>query len=312
MAVPSRPERKPLSSLGIIDSHCHLQNLSPDERERALDEARERGVSGFLIPGIRLEQAEEILALCHRHDDVWCALGVHPHEAANWVEGNGERLRGLLTDSKAVAVGECGLDFYYHHAPREVQERVLGDQWEIAVDLGLPAVVHNRDSNEAMLAVVAEPAFAALNADFHSFAGGLAMARELIDRGFYLGLSGMITFPRADNVREVISELPPDRELTETDTPYLAPIPYRGRPNRPAYVVEVARRLAEERGETLAETAARTAANFFRLFTKASPQAADEECALLHPDCPSPWQGICERAAGHGGAHFCSSCKSAF
>ena len=153
--------------------------------------------------------------------------------------------------------------------PREVQERVLREQWEIAIELGLPAVVHNRDSNDAMLALVREPAFAALAADFHSFAGGLAMGRELIGRGFFLGLSGMITFPRADNVREVIPELPLDRELVETDTPYLAPVPYRGKPNRPAYVVEVAARLAEERGETLEQTAARTTTNFFRLFAKA-------------------------------------------
>jgi TatD DNase family protein len=255
---------------GLVDSHCHLQSLPPEERERALDEARERGVAGFLVPGIRLDQAEEILALCHRHADVWCALGVHPHDASSWREGDGERLRGLLADPKAVAVGECGLDFYYDHAPREVQERVLREQWEIAIELGLPAVVHNRDSNDAMLALVREPAFAALTADFHSFAGGLAMGRELIRRGFVLGLSGMITFPRADNVREVIPELPPDRELVETDTPFLAPVPYRGKPNRPAYVVEVARRLAEERGETVERTAARTTVNFFRLFARAA------------------------------------------
>jgi TatD DNase family protein len=257
----------------LIDSHCHLQSLEPDERDRALDAARERGVAGFLVPAIRLADAEELLALCHRHQDVWCALGVHPHEAGSWEEGDGERLRGLLADPKAVAVGECGLDFHYDHAPREVQERVLREQWELAVELGLPAVVHNRESNERMLAIVREPAFAELRADFHSFAGGLEMARELVPRGFYLGFTGMITFPRADNVREVIPELPPDRELVETDTPYLAPAPYRGRPNVPAYVVEVARRLAEERGESYGETCRRTTENFYRLFARARPPA---------------------------------------
>ena len=226
------------------------------------------------MPAIRLSDAEELLALCHRHPDVWCALGVHPHEAATWEEGDAGRLRGLLADPKAVAVGECGLDFHYDHSPRGVQERVLREQWGLAVELDLPAVVHNRESNERMLAIVREPAFAALRADFHSFAGGLATARELIPRGFYLGFTGMITFPRADNVREVISELPADRELVETDTPYLAPVPYRGKPNQPAYAVEVARRLAEERGETYEETCRRTTENFFRLFSKASQEAA--------------------------------------
>lgn len=254
---------------GPIDSHCHLQSLHGDERERAIDAARERGVKGFLVPGIRMAQADEILELCHRHPDVWCALGVHPHDAASWQEGDGERLRALLADPKAVAVGECGLDFYYDHAPRDVQHRVLREQWSLAVELDLPVVVHNRDSNEAMLAVTRDEAFRHLQADFHSFAGGREMAEELIGRGFYLGLSGMITFPKADNVREVIPILPRDRCLVETDTPYLAPLPYRGKPNRPAYVVEVAQRLAEETGETYEEVCRRTGESFFRLFAKA-------------------------------------------
>ena len=254
---------------GPIDSHCHLHNLPPDERERALDAARERGVRGFLVPATKLDQAEDILAFCHRHPDVWCALGVHPHDASSWLDGDVDRLRSLLADLKAVAVGECGLDFYYDHSPREAQFRALREQWALAIDLGLPVVVHNRDSNEEMLAVVREEPFRNLQADFHSFAGGLAMGRELIDRGFYLGLSGMITFPKADNVREVIPVLPPDRCLVETDTPYLAPIPYRGKPNRPAYVVEIAQRLAEESGETFLEVCRRTGENFYRLFWKA-------------------------------------------
>lgn len=256
--------------MSLIDSHCHLQSLEPSGRERALDSARNRGVTGFLVPAIRLSDAEEVLALCHRHDDVWCALGVHPHEASTWREGDAGRLRELLADPKAVAVGECGLDFHYDHSPREVQERVMREQWRLGLELGLPVVVHNRDSNERMLEVVREEEWRGLQADFHSFAGGLALARALIDRGFYLGFTGMITFRRADNVREVIPELPPDRELVETDTPYLAPVPHRGRPNEPAFVVEIARRLAEERGETYEETCRRTAENFFRLFGKAA------------------------------------------
>lgn len=258
---------------GPIDSHCHLQSLPEDERERALDDARERGVKGFLVPAIQLSQAEEILALCHRHPDVWCALGVHPHDASTWQPGDRERLRSLLADPKAVAVGECGLDFYYDHSPRDAQFQALREQWELAIELGLPVIVHNRDSNDEMLEVVREEAFQDLLADFHSFAGGRAMAEELIARGFYLGLSGMITFPKADNVREVIPILPRDRCLVETDTPYLAPIPYRGKPNRPAYVVEIAQRLAQETGETFAEVCRRTGEGFFRLFGKAHPSS---------------------------------------
>jgi TatD DNase family protein len=253
----------------LVDSHCHLQSLPPDERERALDAARARGVGGFLVPATRLDEAEAILAYCHRHPDVWCALGVHPHEAASWRPGDARRLAALLGDGRAVAVGECGLDFHYDHAPRPVQEAVLREQWELALALGLPVVVHNRESEAAMLALVRDPAFAGLAGDFHSFAGGRAMAEELLARGFYLGLSGMITFPKADNVRAVIPLLPPDRALVETDTPYLAPVPHRGKPNRPAHVVEVAERLARETGTTVDEVARRTSENFFRLFPKA-------------------------------------------
>jgi len=256
-------------STGPIDSHCHLQSLSADEREAALDAARARGVRGFLVPAIQLADAEELLALAHRHDDVWCALGVHPHDASTWQDGDERRLAELLADPKAVAVGECGLDFYYDHSPRELQEEVLRQQWRLALELDLPAVVHNRDSNERMLAVVAEEEFAGLRADFHSFAGGKAMAEELIARDFYLGFTGMITFKRADNVREVIPILPPERELVETDTPYLAPVPHRGKENRPAWVVEIAERLAEERGESYEAICERTTENFFRLFSKA-------------------------------------------
>jgi TatD DNase family protein len=255
---------------GLIDSHCHLQSLPQEERERALDVARELGVRGFLVPAIKLDEAEDVLTLCHRHPDVWCALGMHPHDASSWKDDDVERLRSLLADPKAVAVGECGLDFYYDHSPREVQLRVLREQWELAVELGLPVVVHNRDSNEEMLTVVREESLRNLQADFHSFAGGLGMARELIDHGFYLGFTGMITFPKADNVREVIPVLPPDRCLIETDTPYLAPVPHRGKPNRPAYVVEIAARLAQETGETFEQVCRRTGENFFRLFAKAS------------------------------------------
>jgi TatD DNase family protein len=268
---------------GLIDSHCHLQSLPPDERERALDAARQRGVRGFLVPATRLDEAEDILAFCHRHPDVWCALGVHPHEAASWRSGDTGRLAELLADPKAVAVGECGLDFHYDHAPRAMQAEVLREQLALAIDLGLPAVVHNRESGEAMLSLVREPAFAGLAADFHSFAGGLAMARDLLARGFYLGVSGMITFPKAGNVREALSVLPLDRALVETDTPFLAPVPYRGRPNQPAFVVEVAQSLAAARGETPEAVARQTSENFFRLFPKAGRRAHDRHLAGSPP-----------------------------
>ncbi len=258
----------------LIDSHCHLQYLDAEARERAIERAHARGVDGILVPATVLDQAEELLALCHRHENVWCALGVHPHEAAIWKPGDEVRLRDLLADPKAVAVGECGLDFFYDHAPREVQEAALRAQWRVAAELELPAIVHNRDSNERMLAIFAEPEFAVLKVDLHSFAGGKSMAETVVARGAALGMSGMITFPKADNVREVIAGTPRDRFLVETDTPYLAPVPYRGKPNEPAYIVEIAQRLGLELGLDLEATAALTTENFFRFFPKAKATAA--------------------------------------
>ena len=267
--TPETPRTGTPRTPGLVDSHCHLQSLGADEREAALDAAREAGVTGFLVPAIRMADADELLELCHRHDDVWCALGTHPHEAATWGDGDAKRLADLARDPHVVAVGECGLDFYYDHAPRDVQTEAMRAQWRVALDLGLPVVIHNRDSNDRMLEIFREDEFRDLQTDFHSFAGGLEMAREVIARGAYLGFSGMVTFNRADNVREVIPELPPDRMLVETDTPYLAPVPHRGKPNRPAYVVEIARRVAEETGETYDRVCRRTGENFYRLFAQA-------------------------------------------
>jgi TatD DNase family protein len=258
-----------LTHLGLIDSHCHLQSLEADAREAALEHARERGVRGFLVPAIHLEDAEVLLGLCERHADVWCALGVHPHEAGRWDDGSTAKLRDLAGHEKVVAVGECGLDFHYDHAPRDRQERAMRQQWELALELDLPVVVHNRESNDRMLAILREPRYRELRADFHSFAGGLAMGRELVERGCWLGVTGMITFPAADNVREVLPLVPADRLLVETDTPYLAPVPHRGRANEPAYVVEVARRLAEELGWSIDRVELETTHSFFGLFTRA-------------------------------------------
>jgi TatD DNase family protein len=165
-----------------------------------------------------------------------------------------------------VAVGECGLDFHYDLAPRERQERALREQWELAIDLDLPVIVHNRESNEEMLQLIREPQFARLRADFHSFSGGVEMARELIERDFYLGFSGMVTFKRADNVREILPMVPEERILVETDTPYLAPTPHRGKPNKPGWVVEVALRVADELGLSPGEFAKRSTKNFGVLF----------------------------------------------
>ncbi len=254
------------SPTGPIDSHCHLQYFEPGEEARVLDEAREAGVTGFLVPAVRLEDCDRLLALAAREADVWCALGVHPHEAKSWNEGDERRLAELVREPQVVAVGECGLDFHYDLSPREVQSRVMRAQWEVARDAGLPVIVHNRESNVEMRAAVKDPAFDGLSGVLHSYAGGPKLAQAALERGFYLGISGMVTFPKADNVREVLSATPPGRLLVETDTPYLAPVPHRGKKNRPAWVVDVAKRLADELGLGYEELCGITGENFRELF----------------------------------------------
>ena len=266
-AVPDPPAR-----IGLVDSHCHLHLLAPGERERALDHARARGVEGFLVPALHLDDAETLYRLAEAHPDLWIAVGVHPHEASRWRDGDARRLRALLDHPSVVAVGECGLDYHYDRSPRPQQRRALAEQWEVAVDARLPAIVHNRDSDADMLALFGRRAFAGLRAVFHSYCAGAEMARALLARpGIYLGLSGMVTFPAAHNVREVLGLVPPERLLVETDTPYLAPVPHRGRPNQPAWVVEVAARVAAELDLPPPELHRRTGRAFLSLFDRARP-----------------------------------------
>lgn len=254
----------------MIDSHCHLQSLAADECERALDRARERGVEGFLVPAIRLSDADRLLDLCARHGDMWCSLGVHPHEAESWRDGDSDRLRALLDAPGVVAVGECGLDFHYDLSPRDVQERVMREQWDLALEVGLPVIVHNRASDDRMRAVLADPVYAGLQADFHSYAGDDQLLDVVLERGFAVGISGMITFKNAENIRSIARRAPRDRLLVETDTPYLAPVPYRGKPNEPAYVVEVLEGLAGTLVEDPRAMDEETSANFARYFPRAS------------------------------------------
>lgn len=252
--------------MGPIDSHCHLQYFDDDELGRALDEARDAGVEGFLVPAIRLSDAERLLEMAQGEPDVWCALGVHPHEASSWRAGDEERLLALLSERCVVAVGECGLDFFYDHSPRDVQERVMRAQWRIAKEADLPVIVHNRDSNVEMAAALEDREFEGLRGVLHSYAGGPELAAVGVSRGFHFGFSGMVTFPKADNVREVLPLVPSDRILVETDTPYLAPVPHRGQRNRPAWVVEIARRVAEELGLGYDECCRMTGESFASLF----------------------------------------------
>jgi TatD DNase family protein len=253
----------------LVDSHCHVQHYGGDELQAVLERARQRNVREFLVPAVRLDEADDLLTMAEREDGLWCSLGVHPHDAASWSgEHDRRRLEDLVSHPRVVAVGECGLDFYYDHAAREVQEAVFREQIEVAMESDLPIIVHNRESNEAMSAILQRDEFRGLRADLHSFAGGIEMARLLAPLGHYFGVSGMVTFPKAENVREALRVIPTDRLLIETDTPYLAPVPHRGRKNEPGFVVEIAERLAQELGQGFVELVELSTGNFRRLFSR--------------------------------------------
>jgi len=219
------------------------------------------------FPGVR--------ALAEAHRDLWCSVGIHPHEAASEPATDASTLVALAQHPKVVGVGECGLDFYYEHSPRERQAAVFRAHAAAARESGLPLIVHTRDADEETVAILAEESRGGvLRGVIHCFSSGPELAEKALDLGFFLSFSGIVTFKKAETLREVAKSAPPDRILIETDAPYLAPVPLRGKRNEPAYVVHTAGLLAELRGVTREALAAQTTENFFRLFDKATTPVA--------------------------------------
>ncbi len=243
----------------LVDSHCHLTGsyLGEDQLQAVLDRAREAGVTGMVAVGCNLDDSRLVLALARRHPCLAASLGVHPHDARTWDPLTLDALEALLADPAAVFVGETGLDWHYDLSPREEQEQVFRAQIRLARRLGKPLMIHTREAPEATLAILREEG--ADRGVIHCFSEDLAFARAALDLGFHLSFSGIITFKNAQAIREVAAWAPLDRILVETDAPYLAPVPFRGKANEPAFVTHVAAQVAALRGlrpESLAETAA--------------------------------------------------------
>jgi TatD DNase family protein len=262
----------------VVDSHCHLDFPQFDaDRAAVIARAAAQGVEVILAIGIGRGPAEMNAGLrmaalpppdpATSWPRIFATVGVHPHEAKLAEEAHFAELERLARDPKVLAIGEIGLDFHYDHSPREMQERVFVRQMEVARGLRKPIVIHCREAWPECMSLLRErwrPA--GLSGILHCFSGGAAVAREALDMGFYVSFAGNITFPKAAELRAVAEEIPLERLLVETDAPYLAPAPHRGRRNEPAFVVEVAAKLAEVRGLPVEEMARQTAANFHRLF----------------------------------------------
>jgi len=228
-----------------------------------LARAREQGVHGFVVPATKGDDIDAAVAIAQQHDDVWAAAGFHPHEAKDCDAAAFAVVERAAGEGRVVAIGECGLDYHYMHSPRETQIAVLERHIELAKRVDKPIIIHNRESTEDMVAILERSGARGV---LHSFTEGEEVAKRLIDRGFYISFSGILTFRSADALRACAKSLPHDRVLIETDTPYLAPVPFRGRDNEPAYVVKIAEQLASLWGVPLEDVASQTTSNFEALF----------------------------------------------
>jgi TatD DNase family protein len=240
----------------VIDTHAHLDGCEAAPEE-LLTRAREAGVERVIAVGSGIESCVATLAIAERESGVFAALGIHPHQAGGEEAGRLNELRELLRSEHAVAVGETGLDFYRDWAPREAQRDLSAAQLELAAELGKPVVVHSREADSETAALLAGFEGAVV---LHCFSS-LGLLDTALERGYYVSFAGNVTFAKADELREAAACVRSDRILAETDSPYLAPVPRRGRPNEPANVVHVVAALAEVRGENAAELAARIDAN---------------------------------------------------
>jgi TatD DNase family protein len=250
----------------LSDSHCHLQ-MAGQDAAAVLERARAAGVTQFLIPGTTLEDSAAAVELAEGREGVYSAVGVHPHEAKDFDPvRDGAAIEALARRPRVAAIGEIGLDFHYDLSPRVEQIEVLEWMLDLAARLGLPAVLHNRESGAEMLAQLRRLPARERPGVFHSFTENAEYGKRALDLGYLISFSGMITFRAADNIRDAAKGLPLESMLVETDSPFLAPVPYRGKPCEPAYVVETAKKLAEVKGTDLETVAAATTANFERLF----------------------------------------------
>jgi TatD DNase family protein len=264
----------------LVDSHCHLDFPAlAEERDAVIARAQAAGVGVMQTIGTRLGTFEQVLAIAEAYPAVYCSVGVHPHGAAKEPLDGPGRLVRWAAHPKVIGIGESGLDYYYDNSPRDVQADVFGVHIQAARESGLPLIVHTRDADrdtaDLLRVAMAEGPFTGV---IHCYSSSPELGFAAVEIGLYLGLGGILTFKRSDQLRAAVRELPLDRLLLETDAPYLAPEPFRGRRNEPAYVAHVAATLAGIKGLALAEIEAATTDNFFRLFTKAK-RPAGAPCA---------------------------------
>lgn len=254
----------------LVDSHCHLDFPDfDDDRADVIRRARDAGVGRMVTISTRVNQLGRLLEIAEANDDVFCSVGTHPHNAADEPDVTTADLIKLTEHPKVVAIGEVGLDYHYDNSPRDAQATVFRRHIAAARETGLPLVIHARDADEDIAAILRdETEKGPFPAILHCFSSGRALAMAGVELGLYVSFSGIVTFKKTDELKSIAADIPDDRILVETDAPFLAPVPHRGSRNEPAYVAETAKVLGEVRGVSAEAIAAQTTENFFRLFTK--------------------------------------------
>jgi TatD DNase family protein len=256
----------------LFDSHCHLDVDAfdgADGVDAAVQRARDAGVVRMLAigSGYGFDSASRAVAVAGRHDDVWATVGIHPHDAALWTDDGFAALETLAADPNVVAIGEMGLDFHYDNSPRDIQRGVFRTQIRWAKRLDRPIIIHDRDSDGETMAILdEEEAWVGRGVVYHCFTGDVPMMEEIVQRGGYVSIPGIVTFKNAGNMRDVAREVPADRFFIETDSPFLTPVPFRGKRNEPARVGLVAEKVAELRGVSTESVAVSTWENASRFF----------------------------------------------
>ncbi|MDD5468279.1 MAG: TatD family hydrolase [Anaerolineales bacterium] len=262
--------------ISLIDTHCHLNfEAFHSDLGQVLERARLSGVEKIVVPATDLASCQEVIELAEAHEGVYAAVGVHPNECAEWEMNSLPRLREYARHEKVVAIGEIGLDYYRDRAPRQVQRTALAQQLELAEEMGLPVIIHNRNASRDVLSILSEwrrgldfsqKPLANAPGVLHSYSDELKYACEAIDNGFKIGITGPITFNNANELRTAVAQIPLKNLLVETDAPFLTPVPHRGKRNEPAYVRHVAEELARLHASSLLEVAKITSQNARVLF----------------------------------------------
>ncbi|HZS63808.1 MAG TPA: TatD family hydrolase [Xanthobacteraceae bacterium] len=254
----------------LVDSHCHLD--FPDfaaELDDVVARARAQDIARMVTISTRVRRHDQVLAIAERFPDVYCSVGTHPNHAEEEPDIGTADLVRRTQHEKVVAIGEAGLDYFRNRSPRDLQEKVFREHIAAARETGLPLVIHTREADDDTARILEdETGKGAFPAVLHCFTGGRDLAQKAVDLGLHVSFTGILTFKNSQHLRDIAAGLPADRIMVETDAPYLAPGPYRGKRNEPAFVVETAKVLAQARGVSLEEIARQTTENFFRLFSK--------------------------------------------